>query len=127
MKVVNEGSFYSCEKMLFYLEELFHLNDNHTDFEDEISYLENHEGYWTIGFKSVPDRGLLLGIIALFETRMAIDGIGKMIFYYGHPRAVEIEDVAGCYWQDSEAMCKALEVQSLLYPVRRMEDADQKS
>lgn len=124
MQIVNEGCIYSCEKLLFYLEELFHLNEDHKDFEDEIAYLENHEGYWTIGFKAVPDRGLLTAIISLFETRMALDGIGKIIFYYGHSRAVEVEDVAGCYWTGPEAMCKVLELQSLLYPLRRLEESD---
>lgn len=124
MQVVDNG-VCSCEKLLFYLEELFRLNEDGKSLNDEIVYIENHEGYWTIGFKSVPERGLLLALFSLFETRMAFDGIGKIIFYYGHSRAVKIEDIAGCYWEGHEAMCKALEIQSLLYSVRRSEEAEQ--
>lgn len=110
MTVINDGTFYKCEQLFFYLEELFRLNEDHSDFENDIEYIENHEGYWTIGFKTVPPHSLMIAIIALFDTRLALDGIGKVIFFYGTPNTIEIEDVAGCYSQGPDATYKVLRI-----------------
>ena len=117
MKIVNDGSIYTVEKLIFYLTEFFGFDEagSPNSLESQISYIENHEGGWTIGFTTVPDRALLLAIITMFETRMGMDGIIKMIYNYGTPGAIEIDDVAGCYWTSPEAMVEALETQAIHY------------
>ena len=108
MTIINDGSFFRVEELLGFLTDSFSLDEEYGDYSDIFSYIENHEGGWTFGFKSIPPSKLMIALIALFETRMAIDGIFKVIFHYDTPQAIEIDDVAGCYKQNPEAMITVL-------------------
>lgn len=102
MKQVDEGAT-SPKKLIFYLEEYFgypYFNDQNTGLSNTIAHLENYKGNWRIYFNGLPSDGLLLSILALFETKMAYDGIETIIFNYAGPNPQEIENVAGCLKQE---------------------------
>ena len=93
-----EAGLTSTQTLFFYLVEFFKLEAVNLDgsgLYDQITYIENTKGNWKIGFTTVPKQNLLLAICALFETRLANDGLEEIIFNYGTSKATAVKEIAG--------------------------------
>lgn len=85
MKLVDEG-LTSTSKLLHYLEDFFEFDSHYerqdTSLSDQIAYISNHKGWWTIGFTGIPDSDLMLAIVAIFARKINWDGLEEVIFNY---------------------------------------------